>query len=154
MLKVPKKVKVINKTGDKPAVTVDAARMTRVLLNILQNAVDAMPDGGTLTLASKTVKGNLQISIADTGTGMSKKTIAKLWTPLFTTKAKGMGFGLSICKRIVEAHKGEISVKSKIGKGSTFTVTIPLHPTPAQEKTTMVFSEPALSASAQAPKPA
>jgi PAS domain S-box-containing protein len=154
MLKVPKKVKVINKTEGKPAVMVDAARMTRVLLNILQNAVDAMPEGGTLTLTSKTVKGNLQISIADTGTGMSKKTIAKLWTPLFTTKAKGMGFGLSICKRIVEAHKGEISVKSKIGKGSTFTVTIPLHPTPAQETTTMVFSEPALSASAQAPKPA
>jgi len=145
MLKVPKKVQVINETKDHPTVTVDSARMTRVLLNILQNAVDAMPDGGTLTLASKTVKDSLQISIADTGTGMSKKTIAKLWTPLFTTKAKGMGFGLSICKRIVEAHKGEISVKSKIGKGSTFTVTIPIHPKPAEETATLVLSEPNLA---------
>jgi signal transduction histidine kinase len=145
---------VINETEDHPTVTVDSARMTRVLLNILQNAVDAMPDGGTLKLASKTVKDTLQISITDAGTGMSKKTMAKLRTPLFTTKAKGMGFGLSICKRIVGAHKGGISVKSKIGKGSTFTVTIPLHPKPAEETTTLVFSEPALSASAQTPKSA
>jgi PAS domain S-box-containing protein len=145
MLKIPKKVQVIYEAEDNPAVTVDVARMNRVFLNILQNAVDAMPDGGTLTLTSKTLQDTLQISVADTGIGMSKKTINKLWTPLFTTKAKGMGFGLSICKRIVEAHKGNISVESKIGKGSTFTVTIPLHPKPAEEADTLVFHEPALS---------
>jgi PAS domain S-box-containing protein len=140
MLRIPKKIQVIYETEDKPTVAVDLSRMRRVLVNILQNAVDAMPDGGTLTITSRTVEDNLEISIADTGTGMSKKTLAKLWTPLFTTKAKGMGFGLSICKRIVEAHKGEISVNSRIGKGSTFTVTIPLHPKPADETKTLVLS--------------
>jgi PAS domain S-box-containing protein len=149
MLKIPKKIRVIYKTEDNPTVKVDVARMNRVLVNILQNAVDAMPDGGTLTIASKTVEDNVEISVADTGIGMSKKTVAKLWTPLFTTKAKGMGFGLSICKRIVEAHNGKISVKSKIGKGSTFTVTIPLRPKPSDETETLVFSGPTLSSTAQ-----
>jgi signal transduction histidine kinase len=59
---------------------------------------------------------------------MSEEVIQKIWSPLFTTKAKGMGFGLPICKRIVEAHGGKISMESILGKGSTFTVTIPLKP--------------------------
>jgi signal transduction histidine kinase len=68
------------------------------------------------------------MTFSDTGIGMSKATLEKLWTPLFTTKAKGMGFGLAICKRFVEAHGGSISVKSALGKGTTFTVTIPIQP--------------------------
>jgi signal transduction histidine kinase len=59
---------------------------------------------------------------------MSKEVKNKIWSPLFTTKAKGMGFGLPICKRIVEAHGGKISVESVAGKGSTFTVTLPIEP--------------------------
>ncbi|MBT0160567.1 PAS domain-containing sensor histidine kinase [Candidatus Bathyarchaeota archaeon A05DMB-2] len=152
MLKIPKKIQVVCEAEENPTVKVDVARMNRVLLNILQNAVDAMPDGGTLTITSKKVEDKLEISVTDTGIGMSKKTIAKLWTPLFTTKAKGMGFGLSICKRIVEAHQGEISVKSKLGEGSTFTVSIPLHPKLASEAETMVFNESALSAMGHVPE--
>ncbi|MCW4046672.1 MAG: PAS domain S-box protein [Candidatus Bathyarchaeota archaeon] len=152
MLKIPKKIRVVYEAEDNPTIKVDAARMNRVFLNILQNAVDAMPDGGTLTITSKRVKGNLEISVTDTGVGMSKKTLAKLWTPLFTTKAKGMGFGLSICKRIAEAHQGEISVKSKLGEGSTFTVSIPLHPKPAGEAETLVFNGFSLSAATHMPQ--
>jgi signal transduction histidine kinase len=59
---------------------------------------------------------------------MSKTVLAKLWIPLFTTKARGMGFGLPICKRVVEAHGGNISVESELGKGTTFAITIPLNP--------------------------
>ena len=59
---------------------------------------------------------------------MTKCVLDKLWSPLFTTKAKGMGFGLPICKRMVEAHRGKISVKSTIAKGSTFTITVPINP--------------------------
>jgi signal transduction histidine kinase len=59
---------------------------------------------------------------------MSKEVLDKIWSPLFTTKPKGMGFGLPICKRVIEAHGGKISVESAVGKGSTFTVTVPIEP--------------------------
>ncbi|MEM3356302.1 MAG: HAMP domain-containing sensor histidine kinase, partial [Candidatus Bathyarchaeia archaeon] len=81
-----------------------------------------------LTIKSKIVGDSVEITFKDTGTGMSKETLEKIWTPLFTTKAKGMGLGLPICKRFVEAHGGHISVKSAIGKGTTFKVTIPIEP--------------------------
>lgn len=94
-----------------------------------------MPEGGTLTVKSREVKGKLEISFTDTGTGMSKETLSKLKrsVPLFTTKAKGMGFGFPICKRIVGAHGGNIVVKSKIGKGTTVIVTVPVSYSPAND---------------------
>jgi signal transduction histidine kinase len=67
-----------------------------------------------------------EISFSDNGPGMSPEVVSKIFTPLFTTKAQGMGFGLSICKRIVEAHGGSISVKTELGKGTTFTITLPI----------------------------
>ncbi len=63
---------------------------------------------------------------ADTGSGMSEDVIGKIFTPLFTTKAQGMGFGLAICKRIVEAHGGKIGVESTLNKGTTFTISLPI----------------------------
>jgi signal transduction histidine kinase len=68
----------------------------------------------------------VKFTIKDTGVGMTKQVASKLFKPLFTTKAKGMGFGLAICKRNVEAHGGSIAVKSILGKGTTFTITIPV----------------------------
>jgi len=85
-----------------------------------------MPKGGKLTIESKETNDNLELAFTDTGTGMPKDIVEKIWKPLFTTKAKGMGFGLAICKRIVEMHGGQISVKSAVGKGSTFIVNIPI----------------------------
>jgi len=102
--------------------------MTRVFINIIKNAVDAMPKGGALAIRSKKSNDNIEFSFTDTGQGMTKCVLDKLWSPLFTTKAKGMGFGLPICKRMVEAHRGKISVKSAIAKGSTFTITVPINP--------------------------
>jgi len=67
-------------------------------------------------------------SIKDTGVGMTGEIMQQLWSPLFTTKAKGMGFGLPVAKRLVEGHGGSISVESQLGKGSTFTVTLPITP--------------------------
>ena len=66
------------------------------------------------------------VMVEDTGVGISDENLSKLFTPLFTTKAKGQGFGLPVCKRMVEAHDGNITVESKVGKGSTFTIKIPL----------------------------
>jgi two-component system sensor histidine kinase AtoS len=100
-------------------------------------------------MKSRKVKGKLEIAFKDTGTGMSEEALSKLkrGVPLFTTKAKGMGFGLPICRRIVEAHGGKLSVKSKAGKGTTVTVTIPVNPKPADEgEEKWIFSESVLSA--------
>jgi len=85
-----------------------------------------MPSGGVITLEGKKVGRTLEVSFADTGSGISDEVLPKLFTPLCTTKAQGMGFGLAICKRIIEAHKGTISVKTVKGQGTTFTITIPL----------------------------
>jgi signal transduction histidine kinase len=93
---------------------------------MVKNAIDAMLNGGTLTIKSKETNGSVDVTISDTGTGLSEETIKKLWTPLFTTKAKGMGFGLAISKRLIEAHGGSVSVKSELGKGTTFTIIIPI----------------------------
>jgi two-component system, sporulation sensor kinase E len=111
---------------NKPKVMIDTDKMKRVFVNLIKNAVEAMPKGGTLTILSQESDGNLEIAVADTGVGMVKEVMDKLWTPLFTTKAKGMGLGLSICKRIVEAHEGRIFVESAVGVGTTFTVSIPI----------------------------
>jgi PAS domain S-box-containing protein len=124
--KIPAKIRIVDSTHNHPKILVDAEKMRRVFINLINNAVDAMPKRGTLKIASRKSDGNLEITLADTGTGMTRETIDKLWSPLFTTKAKGMGFGLPIAKRLVEAHEGSISVESKARKGSTFTVTLPI----------------------------
>jgi signal transduction histidine kinase len=115
-------------TQNKPLVKVDVEKMKRVLVNVMKNAVDAMPKGGKLTLRSRRIAENFELSCTDTGVGMSKDVLDKIWTPLFTTKAKGMGLGLSICKRMVEAHGGKLDVESSVGRGTTFKVIIPLKP--------------------------
>jgi two-component system, NtrC family, sensor histidine kinase AtoS len=125
----PENVKVINLTLDAPAFQVDIGKMTRVLVNIFKNAFDAMLEGGTLTITSATVGDNVEIKVQDTGVGMSEETLGRLWTPLFTTKAKGMGFGLPICKRIVEAHGGKLITESALGKGTSFTIVLPVKTT-------------------------
>jgi len=125
-VKIPKGVRVVNSTKNQPPMKLDVDKMRRVFLNLTLNAVDAMPKGGTLTIASTRSGDNVHITFKDTGEGMTTETLTKLWSPLFTTKAKGMGFGLPVAKRLVEAHGGSISVETKVGKGSTFTVTLPI----------------------------
>lgn len=127
-IKLPKNIQILNLTQEEPKIKVDAEKIRRVFSNIIKNAVDAMPNGGKLTITAKESNGNLEISFADTGVGMTKEVLEKVWTPFFTTKSRGMGLGLPICKRIVEAHGGKISVKSRVGKGTTFTVTLPIQP--------------------------
>jgi len=126
LVEVPKNVQVIDLTENKPKINVDVGKIKRAFVNIIKNSVEAMPEGGTLTIKSEKLKSSMEFVFLDTGIGMSKKTMENIWTPLFTTKAKGMGFGLPICKRITEAHGGSISVKSVHKKGTTFVVTIPI----------------------------
>jgi len=123
---VPQNIAVQDSTEDHPFLSVDLNRIHRVFVNLIVNALDAMPQGGTLTIRSKQSNGCAEIELSDTGAGMTEEVMENLWKPLHTTKAKGMGLGLAICKRIVEAHGGTISVKSRVGEGTTATVRIPL----------------------------
>jgi signal transduction histidine kinase len=100
--------------------------MKRVFTNLITNAIQAMPNGGQLAIRASKVEKVVLISVQDTGAGITKENIGKLFTPLFTTKAKGQGLGLPVCKRIAEAHGGEVTVESEEGKGSIFTVRLPL----------------------------
>ena len=128
LVEIPKNVQVLDLTKSKPKIRVDVEKVRRVFVNLIRNAIEAMPKGGKITIKSRAKGENLEMIFSDTGVGMSKETLEKLWIPLFTTKAKGMGFGLAICKRFIEAHGGSISVKSAPGKGTTFTVTLPIQP--------------------------
>jgi len=128
LVTIPKNVQVIDLTKSNPRLRVDVEKIKRAFVNIIKNAVEAMPKGGKLTIKTKKVLDNLEIVFSDTGVGMPKRTLEKLWTPLFTTKAKGMGFGLPICKRFVEAHGGSIHIESVYGKGTTITISFPIKP--------------------------
>jgi signal transduction histidine kinase len=123
---VPERIKLVDELTDEPTVRADIDSMLRVFINIINNAVDAMPSGGTLTIRCKAEEKMGRFQFMDTGEGIKAENRVKLFQPLFTTKAKGMGFGLSICKRIVDAHGGRIVVESKVGKGTTFNIYLPL----------------------------
>ncbi|MGE5187989.1 MAG: PAS domain S-box protein [Betaproteobacteria bacterium] len=124
-IKVPTTVKIINEISSDLIIKVDQNKIERVFINLIKNAIDAMPNGGSVTLRCKHIKDKTEISFADTGTGIPDEVLPKLFNPLFTTKAQGMGFGLAICKRVVEAHGGTITVETARGKGTTFVVTLP-----------------------------
>lgn len=123
---IPANVKITQKIQSEPTVWVDANKIERVFTNLVKNAIEAMPSGGTIEISSRRNGDNVDFIFADTGSGMSEDVIGKIFTPLFTTKAQGMGFGLAICKRIVEAHGGKIGVESTPSKGTTFTVSLPI----------------------------
>lgn len=108
-------------------VTIDADLFYRALLNILVNGIQAMPDGGDLTVKTSIVKktGSIAISIEDSGEGMSEDTLAEIFKPFFTNKSKGTGLGLAITKNIIDQHYGTISATSQKGKGSVFTIILP-----------------------------
>jgi len=128
MAHLPEKIKIERHVDDNILLKVDGHKMQRVFVNLARNAADAMPDGGTLTIRSKENHVTVSISFSDTGHGIPEEIASKLFRPLVTTKAQGMGFGLAICKRIVEAHQGTINVKTAKGKGTTFTVALPTEP--------------------------
>jgi len=112
--------------GSLPEVEMDTEQIRQVLVNIITNAVQAMPDGGKLTIAAKAADGFLELAVTDTGQGIPEKAAGKIFDPLYTMKAKGIGLGLAVCKSIMERHGGQIGVESEVGKGATFTLKLPL----------------------------
>ena len=113
---------------DTQTLTADPAYLSRMLGNLIANAVQAMPDGGKLTLNATTKNSNTIITVKDTGVGIPDEVKPKLFAPLFTTKSKGQGFGLAVVKRMTEALNGTITLESQQGKGTTFTITLPQNP--------------------------
>ncbi|MBI3608909.1 MAG: response regulator [Nitrospirae bacterium] len=114
-------------------VWVDAERIKQVFLNLLLNAIQAMPTGGTVTVTVRatTVKGcpHAEVEVADTGTGIPPDHLEKLFTPFFTTKGhEGSGLGLLTCHQVIDEHRGLIHVQSEVGRGTTFTVKLPINP--------------------------
>jgi len=107
-----------------PKVMADFDQLQQIFTNLTLNAIQAMPDGGRLTIRSSAVDGEVRIDVQDTGCGISKENMGKLFTPFFTTKAKGkgVGLGLAVAHGIIERHKGRIKVQSEVGKGTTFSV--------------------------------
>jgi signal transduction histidine kinase len=113
-----------------PQISCDLAMLKRVLINLIQNAVQAMPNGGILDINAKYIGDRGYVSITDTGEGIPEEIKSKLFTPLFTTKSKGQGFGLAVVKRLVEAQDGEVTFESEKGRGTTFTIQLPLTQVP------------------------
>jgi PAS domain S-box-containing protein len=104
---------------------IDVEQFRQVVLNLLRNSVQAMPEGGKIEVLTQPIKDKIIFKISDSGVGMDEQTQKKLFNPFFTTKEGGTGLGLSIVKKIVDAHKGEIVIESEKSKGTTVTVSLP-----------------------------
>jgi len=112
---------------DLPAVPLHRDSFKQALLNLLLNAEQAMPDGGQITLQAVLEAGpSVNLSVIDTGKGIPPDALEKIFEPFFSTKTAGSGLGLPTTKRIIEAHGGEIHVQSEVGKGTKFTVRLPV----------------------------
>lgn len=123
----PKKIKLTTKVSpDLPPVYVDPRQIGQVLTNLVSNAYQAMPGGGTLSIKAGSSKNNVRISVSDTGCGIASEDCKKIFEPLFTTKDRGVGLGLTITRNMVEVNDGSIELKSKRGKGATFTISLPI----------------------------
>ena len=107
-----------------PKVMADFDQLQQIFTNLTLNAIQAMPEGGRLTVRSSAVDNEVRVDVQDTGYGISKENMDKLFTPFFTTKVKGkgVGLGLAVVHGIIERHKGKITVQSEVGKGTTFSV--------------------------------
>jgi two-component system NtrC family sensor kinase len=113
-----------------PGVTTDANQLQQAVLNLMENAIDAMGNNGVLTVATGTSGNTIRISVSDTGPGIAQENLNKVFDPFFTTKpvGEGTGLGLSIIYSTMQRLGGKISVSSPSGQGATFTITLPLHP--------------------------
>jgi signal transduction histidine kinase len=109
-----------------PRLKADREYLRQTLLNLILNGLQAMPEGGTLTLEANKSNGNFLISVTDTGSGVAPENLARIFDPYFTTKTTGSGLGLANARRIVEAHGGTITVTSEAGQGSRFEIALPI----------------------------
>ena len=125
---VPENVEVVRQLDESlPVIPADPDQLSQIFANIIRNAIQAMPEAGQLLVKSEVPSPKwVSISFADTGVGIPPEELQKVFEPLFTTKAKGIGLGLAVAKTLLEGHGGTIEVQSEVEKGSTFTIRLPI----------------------------
>jgi signal transduction histidine kinase len=123
----PPGIEILQRYEDCPPVRIDAKVLGRALVNLVENALQSMPDGGTLEVLAEPADDRtiVAITVRDTGTGLSPEVRDRLFEPYFSTKSSGTGLGLAIVRRSVEAHGGRIEVESRQGSGTAFRMRIP-----------------------------
>jgi PAS domain S-box-containing protein len=124
---IPGKIKLYLQISEIKKICSDAMLLQRILTNLVNNAIQAMPNGGDLKIEAKPENSKVVLTVADTGVGIPNDVKSKLFIPLMTTKTKGQGFGLAVSKRLVEALNGTISFESEVGKGTKFIIRLPLN---------------------------
>jgi len=127
-----------NLSLDVPKIEIDIKYMKQVLLNIIKNAIAAMPNGGIITLNTFRKDDRVHIQIQDNGVGITEENMAKIFEPYFTTKDFGSGLGLTVVFKIIKEHGGEITLNSKEGEGTTFTISLPL---PQSERSLLAWGD-------------
>jgi two-component system sporulation sensor kinase C len=113
-----------------PVANIDEGKLRLVGINLVRNALEAMPQGGVLRLSTKHTPGQIEFQVSDTGVGMNDKQRESAFQPFYSTKSGGTGLGLPYAQEIVHEHGGYIRCESELGKGTTFTVVIPLKDEP------------------------
>ena len=113
--------------SDMPEFLFDTSQIQRVLYNLVANAIQAISEGGTVKVITRVIESLVEIEVKDEGVGISQGAINEIFEPLFTTKSKGVGLGLSIVKTFIENHNGSIVVESEVGAGTSFIVKLPIY---------------------------
>ena len=114
------RIQVRKKLGQIPSIKGDPDAIQEIFVNLIQNAIEAMPDGGDLAVTTYSEDGRVVAEVSDTGKGIPEEIREKIFDPFYSTRHEGVGLGLSIVYRIVREHGGDIKVSSEVGKGSTF----------------------------------
>lgn len=127
VMNVPENIKIsVEKEEGFPNLMLDPTLIRQIFANLITNSIQAMPKGGTLAIRLFKAEDNAYIKVQDTGVGIPEQNLDKIFEPLFTTKSKGQGLGLKVCKKLIESQNGTISVESQENRGTTFTVKLPI----------------------------
>ncbi|MCK5583606.1 MAG: hypothetical protein KAI33_07450, partial [Elusimicrobiales bacterium] len=123
----PKHIEFVKEfTSENPIVNVDTDELTQAIRNLMRNGIEVMPEKGTLTMRTEIEGDFVRIDIQDSGTGIPKDVLDKIFAPFFTTKARGTGLGLAVVKKVIDRHNGRVEASSEVGKGTCFKLFLPL----------------------------
>jgi signal transduction histidine kinase len=125
---LPENIKLVVTVASPKKFTSEATFIRRSLTNLVNNALQAMPDGGTLSIIAQEGQNSVRFTVMDTGVGIPDEVKPKLFSPMMTTKSKGQGLGLAVVKRLIEGVGGRVTVESQVSKGTKFTIELPMTP--------------------------